>query len=99
MERNGDIRLKRNAEGHGERRRQKEKVKERYSDVDNGTDGDAGDMAKFGSERKRERTEIGSERRRREERRKKEYNARAREDLGDKQWTVLSQQSYELRRY
>lgn len=57
-----------------------------YSDVDNGVGGDAAeDMVKFGSERERGRTEIGSERCRRRETLKKEYNARAREDPGDKQ--------------
>jgi len=57
-------------------------VKKRYSDVDNGMDGDVRETWQNLEARGRGRIETGSGRRRREETQKKEYNARAREEPG-----------------
>lgn len=70
-----------------ERGREATKVEKHYSEVDNGIDG--------GYERHSEiwmrETAIGeTEAKDIGERRKKEYNAGARENPGDKQWTVVS---------
>lgn len=66
----------------GERTRQNLEAKERRANVEE----------KTGRER-REQEERETRAREEERHRKKEYNARAREGPGDKQWTVVSQRS------